>query len=611
MSKALFGVLALAWASVVVQAQTIYVATNGSDAGKGTLQFPFKTLARAQQQVRTLKKQQPQASSIRVMIRKGTYVLNKRLEFSAADGGKETQSVTYAAYANERVMLSGGATLPARWTKVAGVPGTLWKISVAELLSQGVLINQLFLGDTRLPRCASDWLYTAGPLQAYASLIKKDDYQGLGKLKRENMEAVCGFTYQGKALDSLTDYVGAELLIYNSWEASWHTIREINAKSKAVYFKNPMTYPVGFFANRLRYRIENSKDFLRKPGQWYVDLKNKELYYYAKAGENPNRLVFTVPTQRQWVKIQGTPQAPVRNLHFEGLTFAYSASSRGIHVLSPTLQQQLSQRYSWLNFKEGFSTYQAAVQDNQAIQLTNARGCTFEKCAFIHTGDYAMLIGEYTADNAVKNCRFTDLGSGGIILGLDENYPYEKKLPLAMSPARNQVVHSLFERGGLVKPGAVAISIMQANHCRIEHNQIAYFPYSGISVGWTWDDRPNFTTDNLIQYNVIHDVMQQLADGGGIYTLGNQKGSIYKGNYIYNVGRAKDAVGSSNNGFFFDQGSSGFLLDSNAVRSISSADYRLNRTDASKIQWGSNHFEKSRKNQTLLQSVQRRNGAVK
>jgi hypothetical protein len=43
--------------------------------------------------------------------------------------------------------------------------------------------------------------------------------------------------------------------------------------------------------------------------------------------------------------------------------------------------------------------------------------------------------------------------------------------------------------------------------------------------------------ENHIEYNHIHDVLEKLHDGGGIYTLSLQAGSTIRGNLVHNNGR--------------------------------------------------------------------------
>ena len=57
----------------------------------------------------------------------------------------------------------------------------------------------------------------------------------------------------------------------------------------------------------------------------------------------------------------------------------------------------------------------------------------------------------------------------------------------------------------------------------IEHNEVAYVPYTAISLGWGWSGYPHtFDGANSIVANNIHHHMQVLGDGGAIYTLGTQ-----------------------------------------------------------------------------------------
>ena len=58
------------------------------------------------------------------------------------------------------------------------------------------------------------------------------------------------------------------------------------------------------------------------------------------------------------------------------------------------------------------------------------------------------------------------------------------------------------------------------------HNVIHDMPYTGISIGYRWDTTPTSLVRCVAEYNHIYDVMKTLADGGGIYTLGFQPGTV-------------------------------------------------------------------------------------
>jgi hypothetical protein len=107
---------------------------------------------------------------------------------------------------------------------------------------------------------------------------------------------------------------------------------------------------------------------------------------------------------------------------------------------------------------------------------------------------------------------------------------------------------------------------------RIAHNEICHLPYTGISVGWGWGmedaggggyNQPHrYTTptpakNNRIEYNHIYDVMNRMDDGGGIYMLGRQPGTILRGNHIHDCKNPTSSRGWSQ-GLYLDEGS-GFI----------------------------------------------------
>ena len=71
--------------------------------------------------------------------------------------------------------------------------------------------------------------------------------------------------------------------------------------------------------------------------------------------------------------------------------------------------------------------------------------------------------------------------------------------------------------------------------------------------------------------------MQMMGDGGGIYTLGFQPGSIIEGNDIHDILRSKLNHASDNNGIFMDEGSKGYLVKNNTIRNTAKSCIRGHR----------------------------------
>lgn len=80
-------------------------------------------------------------------------------------------------------------------------------------------------------------------------------------------------------------------------------------------------------------------------------------------------------------------------------------------------------------------------------------------------------------------------------------------------------------------PGITAYYV---DHLQILNNHLEDLPYTGISLGWGWIFNTDSTTchDNLVKGNFIKNIMLECYDGGGIYTLGQQPGTVVEENYI-------------------------------------------------------------------------------
>jgi hypothetical protein len=592
---------------ISLHAQTtssIYVSPKGSDSNSGSKLQPIATLYKATQIVRN-KKRTKNKGVVEIILRGGTYHLDSTLTFTPEDGGDSLLKIEYKAFPNEKVNLSGGKTLNGTWVKFKDLPnGKIWKIDIKNFRQNKFVFRSLYMGDRRLQRASSDTLFTKGALPQFAKSYKRYDFKSLNRLVKDSLDAFCGFTYAKKDLNGLKDINNAEITIYHSWDASWHPIYKIDTLSSTIMLKTPATYPVGFFGPVVGYRIENAMDYLDEPGEWALNKKEGYLFYFSSKTENPNKEEFIIPIIEKLISIKGDVSGNrfVKSLSFDHINFVYTSQPWGrLDGFSKTISTLYTNKLKWIDFNQGFASRQGALGAEESVLLIKASECRFTNCTFSHLGNYAIRIGEFSNGNIIQQCQINDTGAGGIIIGFNDRDPLKRNLPQNMSPANNKVVNCTITNIGVVHPSGIGIGLMQANHTLIYKNAISNTPYSGISSGWNFDFTENFNYYNTIKDNNIDNVMTVLADGGGIYTLGKQTGSIYSGNIIKNVRRSNVAVGSSNNGFFFDEGSSDFVIDSNVVMSVNSKDYRFNQTDSTKITIGTNYFEKSGKNRTLLQ----------
>jgi len=142
------GVLSMALlVTAVAWGADFYVATNGHDINPGTREKPFATLARAQQAVREPDK--TSAGRVSVLVREGTYYLEEPLTFGPGDSGTVERPVTYAAYENEVVTLSGGRRLDCKWTQYKG---RIMKCELPDVKQGRLHFGQLFVNGRRQHR---------------------------------------------------------------------------------------------------------------------------------------------------------------------------------------------------------------------------------------------------------------------------------------------------------------------------------------------------------------------------------------------------------------------------------------------------------------------------
>lgn len=125
----------------------LYVAVDGKDNNPGTAEAPLASIARARDLLRP-RLAAGMNSDVLVLIRGGTYRLQRPLVFAPEDSGTGRHTITYAAWPGEKVVLSGGRKING-WQRGQG---RLWTVELPEVKAGQWYFRQLFVDGRRANR---------------------------------------------------------------------------------------------------------------------------------------------------------------------------------------------------------------------------------------------------------------------------------------------------------------------------------------------------------------------------------------------------------------------------------------------------------------------------
>jgi Concanavalin A-like lectin/glucanases superfamily/Chitobiase/beta-hexosaminidase C-terminal domain/Right handed beta helix region len=512
---------------------TYYVSPAGNDLNPGTLAQPFRTIERARQAVRGINSSM--SSPIRVYLRGGEYFLTAPVTFDRLDSGTNGYDVIYAGYPGEQPVLHGGQRVSG-WTPVGG---GVYKAFVGQLR-----FRQLYVNGRRAIRARTPNAGTYNQVVFWDTANRRVQV-GSGEIANWQRRNQVELVILGAGVNQSNLRIAS---------ASASVVTPMEPERTRIF---QQTYPPKGAGRP--YYFENALEFLDAPGEWYLNTDSGELFYMPRSGEDVTTAGAVVPRLEQLVTIAGSLSSPVRNIQFHNLTFAYS---------------------TWLRpSDEGFVGDQASIVFTQplpedeitsypghrhpaAVHVTNAHNIVFERNTFTHLGSSGLNLYSGTQDNRVVGNVFTDISASGVSVGLDlEGNPADPRQVSRRAVIRNNYL----SRTGVDFYQTVGIMVAYAEAAVIEHNELSDMPYSGISVGWGWADADNAARDNFVRSNRIQNVLRLMSDGGGIYTLSRQPGTLVAENYVHDIVRTGVQGGFNISGIYLDEGSSFITVRDNVL----------------------------------------------
>jgi parallel beta-helix repeat protein len=336
-------------------------------------------------------------------------------------------------------------------------------------------------------------------------------------------------------LGGLKSLEGAEVHVFPAW--GWVNgiipIERVDRDARRIVFPPPGAGQEIRMGNR--YFIENLREALDAPGEWYLDRGTRRLEYIPQRSDFEGRDVWT-PRLDRLLECRGDGGSRwVEHVRLEGLIFTDTDYTVTAEYYSPA---------------------------DAAVHLSGVRNCGVNHCRFERLGGYAVKLTagshhvEFTG-NTVEYC-----GQGGVLMAGNT----------ADQPHHNLVAGNRMRHLGLVYAHVAAVYCVTASDNRILNNTISDVSRYGIAMKCFSGEACSLR--NLVEFNDIRRSNLQTNDTGAIEMLGRAQidtHNVVRHNLVLDVvgvGTDRDGRVESpyfNWGIYLDDYTSGATVTGNIV----------------------------------------------
>ncbi len=524
---------------------------------------PDSSLADAVRKAREMKRTR-QVAEVTILLAPGVYQLYEPLRLRSEDSGLTIEG--------EGAVISGGREISA-WRAEDG----LYTADIPDFNGRPIDFRQLWVNGEKAMR--------ARDVTDFEQMHRILTYDKQNRVLWVPLSAAAPLL-QDSRLKAGCEY--AEIVLHEMWCTSNLRIRSLTPQGDSVavrfhdpeaklQFEHPWPSPMApDTGHPSPFYITNAKALLDQPGEWYHDIRVRKLYYYPREGEGKATLTAIYPVVETLIEVVGTADHPVSDITVRGVTFSYTTWMRPSEQGHVPLQagMYLTEAYK---LRPQIDRPNNHKLDNQgwlgradaAVEVRYGENISFEGCRFEHLGGSGLdyVVGCHHGTTA--KCTFRDIAMNGLVVGsfspegLETHRPYQPADEREVCSGQT-IVQSVFHDVTNEDWGCVAIAAGYVNSINIDHNTIHDISYTGISLGWGWNRDSICMRNNRVHANLIYDYARHMYDCAGIYTLGNQPGTVVSENVVRDIARPS-YVHDPDHWFYLytDEGSSNIIIRDN------------------------------------------------
>ena len=277
--------------------------------------------------------------------------------------------------------------------------------------------------------------------------------------------------------------------------------------------------------------IENVREEMTEPGEWYFDKENRRVYVILKQGHSLDSAEICVNSS--FFVFKGCKNVSLENIKFRGAKRTFMLTTE------PLL------RSDWTIYRGG------------AIYFTNSTDCSVSKCSLFDIGTNGVFVDGKNSNITVSKCHFKDIGASGVCF---VGKPSAVRSPLfeatksqsffeidkKRGPKSNEypkgctVENCLIEHVGVVEKQATGVEISMAYGINVINTSIYDASRAGINIS------EGTFGGHIIDGCDVFDTVKETGDHGSFNSWGRDRywhlsdlaqNEIYKYAYLDCIGK--------------------------------------------------------------------------